>query len=100
MELIEGIRVPLSDPNDERDRMWERNHKKIAECIHDSLKRKDGMPSISHIVLRTKLNRKTVRKHIQEFGTTPAFKEQTDKYKIMAGEIMNHLCYMAFSGNV
>jgi hypothetical protein len=100
MELTEGIKVPLDDLEDERDRVWEKNHKKITECIRDALRVKKGMPSISYIVQGTGLNRKTVRKHVQEFSTTHAFKEHSGKYKLMVGEIMDTLCSLALSNNI
>jgi len=100
MTFIEGIKVPLADPIDERDRMWERNHKKIAECIRDSLYHQKVMPTVSYIVLHTNLHRNTVRKHLKEFGTTPGFKEQTAKYKVVIGELMNKLGTMGLSGNI
>src|SRR5581483_6576501 len=90
----------LPAPEDERDRIWEENHKKITECIGLFLKEKNTTPSISYIVSVTQLNWRTVKKHIQEFSAAPAFKEEAGKYRLMTSEILGKISSHALYGNV
>jgi hypothetical protein len=105
MELItgnqtEGSKPEVSTPAEERERLWEENHKKVAGCIAKCLKSKEGLPTINRIAELTGLCRRTISRHIREFDTAPSFREQRMKYVFMISEIMNTLCGMALRQDV
>ncbi len=90
--------LPSTEGNN--DLIWEENHKKITECIRTVLKEKGTMPSISFIVSDTQLNYRTVKKHLAEFSTAPAFKEEVGKYRLMVCAVLNKLSCYAIQGDM
>lgn len=91
---------PAHELDKEQQHQWDENHKIIMECIHDYMRRHDGVPTLRYIAEQTGLNRKTISKHLNGFMQMPDFKEHTGIYKMMASNVLGHLYSLAMLGEV
>lgn len=75
----------LAEKN-QNDLNWDRNHTMITEAIFNFVNEMGGMPTVSHIVKATGLNRKTVQKHVE-----PQQNEQLRRQDEVLGLMANHV---------
>ena len=92
---VENILFP-----DLKNQLWERNHMKITAAISNLMLEYHRMPMKNEIASEAKLSRQTVHKHLKEYASHPAFKEQTEEFRFVTSSLLARVYNYALAGDM
>lgn len=97
LDRIDSLVEPGSDMKNQR---WERTHLEILVCISRQAQESNRLPSITEIAQKTKYSRKTIHAHFADFETSPFFREERQKFKILNHTVLTQIFRSAIAGDV
>ena len=74
--------------NNQRNYLYEFNHRLILGNLHNHVLEHGTIPSVSQLAKKTDLSRQTVNKHMKEYKTSDIYKEDEQKFEILAGSVL------------
>lgn len=86
--------------NETKNSLWEFNHVKIINTIHNELVNNFAMPTTSTLEGLTGISRQTISKHLKTFKDREFYGLQEQQFKIMKYSILKKLFKMSMEGDV
>ena len=86
--------------NNQRNYLYEHNHRLILGHLHNYMLNSGTIPSITTLAEKTELSRTTINKHMREFKTSGIFKEDEQKFEMLAGSVLAIVFKMAMAQDI